>query len=48
MISQAPCRCVDIILITYDENKAKAHIPTQSKQYMRGINITQLQHTRRE
>jgi len=30
MISQAPCRCVDNILITYDENKAKADISTQS------------------
>ena len=30
MTSQAPCRCVDNILITYDENKAKAHIPTHS------------------
>jgi len=25
-----PCRCVDNILITYDENKAKADIPTNS------------------
>ena len=48
MTSQAPCRYVDIILITYDENKAKADIPTPSKQYMRGINVTQLQHTRKE
>ena len=30
MTSQAPCRCVDNTLITYDENKAKADIPTQS------------------
>ena len=28
MISQATCGCVDKILITYDENKAKADIPT--------------------
>jgi len=28
MTSQAPCRCVDNILITYDENKAKADVPT--------------------
>ena len=28
MTSQAPCRCVDNILNTYDENKAKAVIPT--------------------
>ena len=26
MTSQAPCRCVNNILITYDENKAKADI----------------------
>ena len=30
MTSQAPCRCVDNILNTYDENMAKADIPTQS------------------
>jgi len=30
MTSQAPCRCVDNILITYDENKSKADIPTRS------------------
>ncbi len=30
MTSQALCRCVDNILITYDENKAKADIPTHS------------------
>jgi len=30
MIPQAPCRCVDNILITYDENKAKAYVPTYS------------------
>ena len=30
MTSQAPCGCVDNILITYDENKAKADIPTHS------------------
>ena len=28
MTSQAPCECVDNILIAYDENKAKADIPT--------------------
>jgi len=28
--SQAPCKCVDNILITYDENKSKADIPTHS------------------
>jgi hypothetical protein len=28
MTSQAPCRIVDNILITYYENKAKADIPT--------------------
>ena len=30
MTSQAPCRCVDKILITYDENRAKADIQTHS------------------
>jgi hypothetical protein len=30
MTSQAPCRCLDNILIAYDENKAKADIPTDS------------------
>jgi len=30
MTSQAPCRCADNILITYDENKAKADIPKHS------------------
>ena len=30
MTSQAPCKCVDNIIITYDENKAKADIPTHS------------------
>ena len=30
MTSQAPCRCVDNILITYDKNKAKADILTNS------------------
>ena len=30
MTSQVPCRCVDNILNTYDENKAKADIPTHS------------------
>ena len=30
MTSQALCRCVDNFLITYDENKAKADIPTHS------------------
>ena len=30
MTSQVPCRCVDNILITYDENKAKADIATYS------------------
>ena len=30
MTSQAPSRCVDSILTTYDENKAKADIPTYS------------------
>ena len=28
MTSQTPCRCVHNILITYDENKAKADLPT--------------------
>ena len=28
MTSQATCRCVDKILITYVENKSKADIPT--------------------
>jgi hypothetical protein len=46
MTSQAPCRCVDNILITYDENKAKADIPTHSlngenvKTWMNGIRKT--------
>ena len=35
MTSQAPCRCVHNILITYDENKAKADIPTHSLNNMR-------------
>ena len=37
MTSQAPCKCVDNILITYEENKSKAYIPTHSinKIYMR-------------
>ena len=30
MTSQVPCRCADNILIIYDENKAKADIPTHS------------------
>ena len=30
MTSQAPYRYVDNILITHDENKAKADIPTHS------------------
>ena len=30
MTSQAPCRRVDNILITYDQNKAKADTPTHS------------------
>jgi len=30
MTSQALCRCVDNILNTYDENKAKADTPTHS------------------
>jgi len=30
MTSQAPCKCVDNILITYDKNKSKADIPTHS------------------
>ena len=30
MTSQAPCKCAENILITYDENKAKADIPTHS------------------
>ena len=30
MTSQAPCRCVHNILITYDENKAKADVPKHS------------------
>ena len=30
MTFQAPCRCVDNILITYYKNKVKADIPTQS------------------
>jgi len=30
MTSQAPCRWVDKILIIYDENKAKADVPTHS------------------
>jgi len=30
MTSQAPCRCVDNIVITYDENKAEAHKLTHS------------------
>ena len=30
MASQAACRCVYNILITYDENKANADIPTHS------------------
>ena len=34
MTSQAPSRCVDNILITYDENKAKADTPTQSQQHI--------------
>jgi hypothetical protein len=34
MTSQAPCGCVDNILITYDENKAKADIPTVLIIYM--------------
>ena len=29
MTSQTPCRCVDNVLITY-ENKAKADVPTHS------------------
>jgi len=43
MTSQAPCRCADNILITYNENKAKADIPTHSLNniYMRHkYNIT--------
>jgi len=30
MTSQAPCKCVDNILVIYDENKSKADIPTHS------------------
>jgi len=30
MTTQAPCRCVDNILITYDENTAKSDILTHS------------------
>ena len=30
MTSQASCRCVDKILITYDENNATADVPTHS------------------
>jgi hypothetical protein len=30
MTSQAPCGCVNNILITYDENMAEAHAPTHS------------------
>ena len=30
MTSQAPCRCVDNTVITYDENKAKADVSTHS------------------
>ena len=30
MTSQAPCKRVDNILVTYDENKSKADIPTHS------------------
>jgi len=37
MTSQAPCRCADNILITYDENKSKADIPTQSFQYIGSV-----------
>jgi len=49
MTSQAPCKCVDNILVTYDENKSKADIPTHSINniYIRGINITQLQHSKK-
>ena len=41
MTSQAPCRYVHNILITYDENKAKADVPT-----ILGVSIIQLQHMR--
>ena len=34
MASQAPFRCVDNILITYDEKKAKADILTHSLKNM--------------
>jgi hypothetical protein len=30
MTSQAPCRYADNIIINYDENNAKADIPTHS------------------
>jgi len=36
MTSLAPCRCVDNILITYDENKAMADILTHSLSNMGG------------
>ena len=36
MTSQAPRRCVDNILITYDENKVTADIPTHSLNNMGG------------
>jgi len=36
MTSQALCTCVDNILITYDENKATADIPTHSLNNMGG------------
>jgi len=37
MTSQAPFRCVNNILITYDENKAKADIPTHSLNNIQGV-----------
>ena len=45
MTSHAPCRCVDNILIMYDENKAKADIPTHS---LNNIHETQLRYMRKE
>lgn len=39
MTSQALCRCVDNILVTYDENKAKADIRTHS---LNNIQVTQI------
>ena len=43
MNSQALCRCVDNILVTYDENKAKADgIPTHS---LNNIQVTYIYNT---